>query len=103
MQDGRRCCVKEEGIWKSRSGEFTGSEHRPPTKTPQHKVFSGPRLSLSHTRPERLRPFPGRSGQKLLGMMINPVIPGKSAEYKRQCHITSAEQGEPWRGRGGAH
>lgn len=33
-------------------------------------------------------------------MMINPVIPGKSAEYKRKCHITSAEQGEPWGGGG---
>lgn len=40
--DGRSRCVKEEGVRKSRSGEFMGSEHRPPTETPQHKVFSGP-------------------------------------------------------------
>lgn len=36
--------------------------------------------------------------------MINPVIPGKSAEYKRQRHITTAEgagRALRWRGGGG--
>lgn len=40
--DGRRCCVKEEGVWEGRSGEVTGSEHRPPTRTPQRQESSGP-------------------------------------------------------------
>lgn len=36
--------------------------------------------------------------QKLFGMMINLVICGKPAEHKHQCHITAAEQRQPWRG-----